>query len=116
MYGPRSWDLLAQWLVAKSQLINSSSPNPVQTRAVQDLEERLTVMLAQSGPDIRRTGMIFSRDDADDTPPDYSFQAITCSDAPDANYTTKDVFDELVRVTREVSQVFGPQWGDVSFI
>lgn len=57
------------------------------------------------------------RDDSNtsttEPPPDYSFQAITCSDAPDADYTTKDVFDELVRTTREVSQVFGPQWGDV---
>ncbi|GAB1525262.1 hypothetical protein RhiTH_008420 [Rhizoctonia solani] len=48
-----------------------------------------------------------------DPAPDYSFQGVTCADAVDAgNTTTRDVFDFLVKVTREVSPMFGPQWGD----
>ncbi|CCO33747.1 Putative hydrolase Mb2247c OS=Mycobacterium bovis (strain ATCC BAA-935 / AF2122/97) GN=Mb2247c PE=3 SV=1 [Rhizoctonia solani AG-1 IB] len=47
---------------------------------------------------------------------DYSFQGVTCADAIDAgNTTTKDVFDSLVKVTREVSPMFGPSWGDAGF-
>ncbi|QRV92028.1 Abhydrolase domain-containing protein [Ceratobasidium sp. AG-Ba] len=39
----------------------------------------------------------------------YGLQSITCADAIDAgNTTTRDVFDEMVRVTRDVSQMFGP--------
>ncbi|QRV77215.1 Abhydrolase domain-containing protein [Ceratobasidium sp. AG-Ba] len=39
----------------------------------------------------------------------YGRQSITCADAIDAgNTTTRDVFDEMVRVTRDVSQMFGP--------
>jgi hypothetical protein len=40
----------------------------------------------------------------DDPAPDYSFQGVTCADAADAGgVATKDVFDFLVKVTREVS-------------
>jgi len=46
---------------------------------------------------------------------DFLSLAITCADSIDTgSTTTKDVFDELVRVSREVSQLFGPMWGDVS--
>ncbi|CAE6374803.1 unnamed protein product [Rhizoctonia solani] len=49
----------------------------------------------------------------DDPAPDYSFQGVTCADGIDSgNTTTKDVFDFLVNVTRTVSSMFGPQWGD----
>lgn len=62
----------------------------------------------------RQPGQIRKRDASDDAPPSHSDEAITCSDAVDASYTTKDVFDELVRVSNQVSSVFGPQWQYVS--
>ncbi|CAE6422740.1 unnamed protein product [Rhizoctonia solani] len=52
----------------------------------------------------------------DDPAPDYAFQGVTCGDAADAgNTTTKDVFDFLVHVTRTVSPMFGPSWGEGGF-
>ncbi|KAF9009838.1 alpha/beta-hydrolase [Hymenopellis radicata] len=42
---------------------------------------------------------------------DYSVNAIQCGDATDPGNTTfKDVFDELIDVTREVSGFFGPMF------
>lgn len=43
--------------------------------------------------------------------PDYTFQAITCGDSIDQdNITTQAVFDELVRVVKDVSPMFGIQF------
>lgn len=139
MYQPRVWGTAAKLIQTKEDFItqHSNANSDKQRRAahnhgqaMEDLEAELAAQLHTDGPKSGSYGArngFFGRipvkkdgddDDSnssnDDPPPDYSFQAITCADAPDANYTTKDVFDELVRVTREVSQVFGPQWGDVS--
>ncbi|KAH7329760.1 Alpha/Beta hydrolase protein [Rhizoctonia solani] len=39
----------------------------------------------------------------------FAYEAVTCADAQDAgNTTTKDVFDFVVEVTRQVSHMFGP--------
>ncbi|KAG8707349.1 hypothetical protein FRC09_001880 [Ceratobasidium sp. 395] len=47
-----------------------------------------------------------------DPPNTYSLQGITCADAVDRNdVTTEMVFESLVNVTRNVSQMFGPKWG-----
>ncbi|KDQ17322.1 hypothetical protein BOTBODRAFT_30140 [Botryobasidium botryosum FD-172 SS1] len=66
-------------------------------------------------PRLHHRGDNNSTSDSDEAP-DYSFQAITCADALDSgNATTRDVFDEIVRVTREVSPLFGPIFGDAGF-
>ena len=45
---------------------------------------------------------------ATDEPNDYAIIAILCSDAPDPNgATTKDVFNEIIRVSQTVSHKFG---------
>lgn len=140
MYQPTSWDVLASWLAKKYTIVVDSpefsgrmslSQNavPEPEKSMEELDTELREAMkpqgSQSGWDIRQAwaqqhtnrNSLWKRDDptTNDTSPDYSFPAITCADAPDANYTTKDVFDELVRVTQQVSQVFGPQWGDVSY-
>ncbi|QRV92027.1 Abhydrolase domain-containing protein [Ceratobasidium sp. AG-Ba] len=72
--------------------------------------------LTNNGTTTKRSLPLPEKRQTTDKAPVYSIQAITCADAMDAgNTTTKDVFDELVRVTRDVSQMFGPSWGIAGF-
>lgn len=122
MYAPTRWPRLAQWLKQADDLLaNASSP------------------ALHSEKSFGRPGdWTFRRQPAlneTDPAPDYSFQAITCADAVDAgDVTTQIVFESLVTVTREVSQMcksdsrslcyliayllhaVGPMWGDVSVV
>ncbi|QRV91985.1 Abhydrolase domain-containing protein [Ceratobasidium sp. AG-Ba] len=57
---------------------------------------------------------VFRRQKSSNSDPasSYAFQGITCADSVDAgNVTTKVVFDNILRVTRDVSHMLGPsQW------
>ncbi|CAE6456002.1 unnamed protein product [Rhizoctonia solani] len=103
MYSPTEWPGLAKELAEVNQLLqNVSVTNSTQTKRA------LRAPLFNFG---RRQST--SNGTNDDPAPDYSFQGVTCADAVDAgDVTTKEVFDFLVAVTREVSPMFGPMWGD----
>ncbi|CAE7050036.1 unnamed protein product [Rhizoctonia solani] len=105
MYTPTQWPDLAEQgaqLVAAAQdlslLSNSTHVKRLLRAPLVDIDRRQST-----------TNVTNDRDPA----PDYAFQGVTCADAIDAgNVTTKDVFDFLVKVTREVSQMFGPLFND----
>ncbi|KDN33735.1 hypothetical protein RSAG8_13166, partial [Rhizoctonia solani AG-8 WAC10335] len=105
MYQPSKWPELANQLAEINQAFqNVSSTNSTHTK--RSLRAPLPVL------DLGRR-QSNSNGTNDDPAPDYSFQGVTCADAVDAgNVTTKEVFDLLVTVTREVSPMFGPTWGD----
>jgi pimeloyl-ACP methyl ester carboxylesterase len=109
MYNPSSWVELAEtlWEVDGEITAQLAGGNSTSTKAKMLKKRYEDMQLAR--------GVLKKRQDG--TAPDYSFQAITCADSIDNNdnVTTKQVFDELVRVTREVSQFFGPSWGDAGF-
>ncbi|EUC61817.1 hydrolase, putative [Rhizoctonia solani AG-3 Rhs1AP] len=97
LYQPRGWSTLALQLKEASTLLrNPTSANTTQIKR----------WLPTSVDSNHK-----SRSDVS-TPnkaPSFAYQAITCADAQDAgNTTTKDVFDLLVKVTRNVSHMFGP--------
>ncbi|KAG9105175.1 hypothetical protein FRC07_009539 [Ceratobasidium sp. 392] len=95
MYTPTGWPQLAQDLYNKALIIHNQTAT--QSRAKRSSILELSTLESRQS----------------EAAPDYSFQAVTCADAIDAgNITTKDVFDFLVYVTRNVSQMFGPSWGD----
>jgi hypothetical protein len=98
MYRPTEWPKLAEDIKsAAAVLINATSETPPTKRSFE----------LPHTPALRRQGSSNSSDPA----PDYAFQAVTCSDAIDAgNVTTQMVFDELVRVTRDVSQMCKLFW------
>ncbi|CAE6509951.1 unnamed protein product [Rhizoctonia solani] len=101
MYTPTQWPELAEQgaqLVAAAQNLSLLSNSTLTKR-----------LLRAPLFDVERRQSTTNNDPA----PDYSFQGVTCGDAVDAgNVTTKDVFDFLIKVTREVSQMFGPVWAD----
>ncbi|KAG8701909.1 hypothetical protein FRC09_005064, partial [Ceratobasidium sp. 395] len=109
MYTPTGWTKLAEELKAKYDFLASnmrsstkrSTHNHKRRRTPPGSVEVQARQNTQANPD---------------PPPVYSIQAITCADAVDAgNVTTQMVFDEMVRVTREASQMFGPRWGIAGF-
>ncbi|QRW23851.1 alpha/beta hydrolase family protein [Rhizoctonia solani] len=54
-----------------------------------------------------------SHNDFTDDTPNYSFQAIICGDAVNqAGVTTKEVFQELMRVAKDVTLILGPARGE----
>ncbi|QRW17406.1 Abhydrolase domain-containing protein [Rhizoctonia solani] len=104
MYTPRGWPALAEAAAAYAETFRNLSllSNSPQKR-----------WLLEPLSDISRRQASNNGTTNNDPAPDYSFQGVTCADAADAgNVTTKDVFDFLVDVTREVSPMFGPQWTD----
>ncbi|KAG8721739.1 hypothetical protein FRC08_010620 [Ceratobasidium sp. 394] len=111
MYSPTEWPKLAAKLLNISEFLTNharSNSNTPSTKRVFDL------------PMLRRPIFPLTRrqnpSNTSDPAPDYAFQAVTCSDGVDpGNVTTKMVFDEMVKVTREVSPMFGPMWGISSF-
>ncbi|KAG8702411.1 hypothetical protein FRC09_004743 [Ceratobasidium sp. 395] len=112
MYGPATWrqlavDLKTRWDHLVTFMSNTSTkrsnqtPEPAQRSTSARNVDVQTRQTTPGNPD---------------PPPDYAFQAITCADAVDpGDVTTKMVFDELVRVTREVSSMFGPRGGIAGF-
>ncbi|CUA72839.1 hypothetical protein RSOLAG22IIIB_10347 [Rhizoctonia solani] len=103
MYRPTSWPDLAEQLAEIHQFFqNVSIANSTEAK------RSLRAPLFDFG---RRENT--TNEANKDPAPDYSFQGVTCADAVDAgNVTTKEVFDFLVTVTRRVSPMFGPIWGD----
>ncbi|KAJ1300924.1 hypothetical protein OPQ81_003350 [Rhizoctonia solani] len=104
MKTPSEWPELAKLLSSYEDEFrnNSSLPNPTHKRSV-----RVPIF------DIGRRTSSNNGTTNSDPAPSYAFQGITCADAVDAgNVTTRDVFDFLVKVTREVSPMFGPLWAD----
>ncbi|KAG8736012.1 hypothetical protein FRC10_009885 [Ceratobasidium sp. 414] len=103
MYSPKEWPHLASQILNISQfLMNDTGPNnnSPDTKRSPDLP-----MLRRHPifPVTRRQNPSNNSDPA----PDYALQAVTCADAADpGNVTTKMVFDEMVKVTREVSPMF----------
>ncbi|CAE6465868.1 unnamed protein product [Rhizoctonia solani] len=103
MYGPSGWPKLAERLAAVHEFLYNQTHSSQTKRS---LPESLVDILP------RQTANGANNDPA----PDYAFQGVTCADGIDAgSTTTKDVFDFLVEVTRTVSPMFGPQWGDGGF-
>ncbi|KAG8790144.1 hypothetical protein FRC12_012673 [Ceratobasidium sp. 428] len=114
MYTPTLWPELAKNLSDIAQFLTtnfSSSGNPRNSSTKRSTHVPLLRRESLS-PLTRRQNPTNDSDPA----PDYAFQAVTCADAVDpGNVTTRMVFDELVRVTRDVSPMFGPMWGVSSF-
>ena len=46
-----------------------------------------------------------ARREGEQDPPDYIMHAVICGDSIDDQTTTKEVFDEIVRVVKEVSSM-----------
>ncbi|CAE6474631.1 unnamed protein product [Rhizoctonia solani] len=105
MYSPTGWPRLAEQLVAVHEFLSNTTSNSTHTK--RSLPPTLNNILA------RQSTTTTSNATNNDPAPDYAFQGVTCADAVDVgNTTTKDVFDFLVHITRTVSPMFGPQWGD----
>ncbi|CAE7193805.1 unnamed protein product [Rhizoctonia solani] len=103
MYHPSGWPQLAKDLVEVYKVVHNETRTSQTKRS---LPEPLI------GVSPRQTANGTNSDPA----PDYAFQGVTCADAVDpGDTTTKDVFDFLVEVTRTVSPMFGPQWGEAGF-
>lgn len=86
MYDPKLWPTIAGYVKRYADILAQNSSNSTK-RSLPPLLEKC-------------------QSNSSDPAPDYSLQAITCADAMDAgNTATKDVFDEMVRVTRDVSQM-----------
>ncbi|KAG9119040.1 hypothetical protein FRC07_006157 [Ceratobasidium sp. 392] len=87
------------------------------------LKGRWDTIVSAMGPPAKRSASLSKLDWVDlrtrqnsEAPPDYAIYAITCADAVDpSNVTTQMVFDYLVKVTREVSPMFGPNLGIAGF-
>ncbi|KAG9092827.1 hypothetical protein FS749_015411 [Ceratobasidium sp. UAMH 11750] len=105
MYQPTGWPKLAETLKTYWDFLQGSSASK-RSLPLPPIDH-----LKRAGNVARQTPEANS-----DPAPVYSIQAITCADAMDpGNVTSQMVFDEMVRVTREVSQMFGPSWGIAGF-
>ncbi|CAE6461451.1 unnamed protein product [Rhizoctonia solani] len=103
MYSPSRWPDLAKQLAQIHEFFADASHGSQTKRS---LPASLVDVLPRQSTTTNNTTN-------DDPAPDYAFQGVTCADALDAgNTTTKDVFDFLVHITRTVSPMFGPSWGD----
>jgi hypothetical protein len=93
MYSPKGWPKLATDLKdVQDSLATYYSGTSSTKRSLKLPETR----------EIKRQATTNDTDPA----PTYAIQAITCADSVDAgDTTTKMVFDELVRVTKDVSQM-----------
>ncbi|CAE6403564.1 hypothetical protein ACGC1H_005348 [Rhizoctonia solani] len=108
MYSPTTWPDLAKDLLSMHERFVSATDAHNYTQATRRSTHRHRLNITR-----RQTNSTTSDEDS---APDYSFQGVTCADAIDAGTTTtKDVFDYLVNVTRTVSPMFGPSWGDGGF-
>ncbi|KAG8720004.1 hypothetical protein FRC09_010255 [Ceratobasidium sp. 395] len=107
MYGPNRWPALATKLQAirasLKQVMSGSSRRSFELPPWQEITKR---QANASNPD-----------ESDLPSSTYAIHAITCTDAVDpGDTTTRMVFDEIVRVTREVSPMFGPIWNIAGFV
>ncbi|KAG9118282.1 hypothetical protein FRC07_007277 [Ceratobasidium sp. 392] len=113
MYIPKYWSTLAQKLLGISEfLASASNTSPNNTRRILEFD------MPSPRPFLRRHPLAArqSSSNSSDPAPSYALQAVTCADAIDpGNVTTQILFEELVRVTRKVSPMFGPIWGDGGF-
>lgn len=112
LYAPTRWPELATELAQLYQVVTNSSQGSANLGRV---------MTSSSGGPLSGFAPAFSRRETggDSThtsirqAPDFSYQGITCGDAIDmVDVRTKDVLDFLVHVTRNVSSMFGPMWGE----
>ncbi|KAJ1307669.1 hypothetical protein OPQ81_001762 [Rhizoctonia solani] len=109
MYSPAGWPRLAERLAAIHEFLTNTTSESNSTHTKRSLSTSLVEILPRQSTTTNNTAN-------HDPAPDYAFQGVTCADALDAgNTTTKDVFDFLVHITRTVSPMFGPQWGDGGF-
>ncbi|QRV77216.1 Abhydrolase domain-containing protein [Ceratobasidium sp. AG-Ba] len=97
MYQPKDWPTLAENLL------------------------QVWDFLANKTSSSAKRSLPFQQDKRDtnssDPESDQAIIAITCADALEAGNTiTMDVFDEVIRVTRDVSPMFGPSWGQAGFM
>ncbi|KAG8740391.1 hypothetical protein FRC11_000286, partial [Ceratobasidium sp. 423] len=110
MYSPTDWPRLAEQLVSIHEFLSNTTSESNYTHTKRSFPPSLSTILP------RQSTTTTSNTTNKDPAPDYAFQGVTCADAVDAgNTTTKDVFDFLVHITRTVSPMFGPQWGDGGF-
>ncbi|KAG8698244.1 hypothetical protein FRC09_007334 [Ceratobasidium sp. 395] len=112
MYGPATWRQLAEDLRTRwDHLVTIMNNTPTRRYDPVFKLTRRIIPARNVDVQVRQT-----TPGNPDPPPDYAFQAITCADAVDpGDVTTKMVFDELVRVAREVSPMFGPRGGIAGF-
>ncbi|CAE7233901.1 unnamed protein product [Rhizoctonia solani] len=105
MYSPTTWPKLAEELAEIYEYLHNETSTSQTKRSLSNTKSLLDMLPRQT------------TNGTDDDPAHiYALQGITCADTVDAgNTTTKDVFDFLVEVTRTVSPMFGPQWGDPGF-
>ncbi|CAE6371345.1 unnamed protein product [Rhizoctonia solani] len=105
MYTPSSWSKLARDLAKAHEFLERATGRQTARSLPASLVDTLPLQSAANNISTN-----------DYPAPDYAFQGVTCADATDPGSTsTKDVFDFLVHVTRTVSPMFGPSWGDGGF-
>ncbi|QRV92000.1 Abhydrolase domain-containing protein [Ceratobasidium sp. AG-Ba] len=106
MYFPTKWPELAETLAKITKTSNNNTSSVGSISKAKRATEWDTTLLPRAP--------VFRRQNSSNSDPasSYAFQGITCADSVDAgNVTTKMVFDDILRVTREVSPMFGPsQW------
>ncbi|KAG9124179.1 hypothetical protein FRC07_012564 [Ceratobasidium sp. 392] len=107
MYAPSQWKDLAVALKGRYDIIVSAIGSPAKRSTPLSNFDRRHTLIGEFDLRTRQSS---------EAPPDYAIQAITCADAVDpGDVTTQMVFDYLVKVTREVSPMFGPRWGIAGF-
>lgn len=104
MYNPRKWPLLARYLNDTTTNLDEALSTPLEL-VDNDSSSTPDSLTPPGSPPITVYDALLAKRPA----PDYSFQGITCGDAVDvANVTTKDVFDSLVGITRNISPMCTP--------
>ncbi|QRV77165.1 Abhydrolase domain-containing protein [Ceratobasidium sp. AG-Ba] len=104
MYAPSRWPRLAESLANITEFLTSHTNSSSNSKRSFEFDTRSQTISWENPTNSSAPA------------PDYAFQAVTCADSIDAdNVTTKMVFDEIVRVSRNVSPMFGPIWGVSSF-
>ncbi|CEL58766.1 Putative hydrolase Mb2247c OS=Mycobacterium bovis (strain ATCC BAA-935 / AF2122/97) GN=Mb2247c PE=3 SV=1 [Rhizoctonia solani AG-1 IB] len=103
LYTPQTWANLSQQLYEiKVALENPASLNITQVKRWLQLPESIDSEAKRYKPRQEPTSN-------QTRPYNYVYEAVICSDAQDAgDVTTKDVFDNIVSVTRRISPTFGP--------
>lgn len=113
MYYPYVWSRIADFLAAQYSLLpgNSNSTANITSRAtpVKSKEELRDILQHVRKAPLSPIGTSAGLAEASNSLFDYSFTAITCSDAMDTNWTTSDVFHNMVNVSQTVSHIFGPR-------
>ncbi|KAH7329759.1 Alpha/Beta hydrolase protein [Rhizoctonia solani] len=100
LYGPEAWSNLAEYLKGASDFLRD--PTSVNSAAIKR-------WMPRSVNPMNNNHKPRNEPNTTESTTMYAYEAVACADAQDAgNTTTKDVFDFVVKVTGQVSHMFGP--------